>query len=219
VKADKPERVRSLADLWLDSPMWDDPAWVAATYKHNLREAEQMLLPLLDEHKISRDDPGRWIFLAFTLAAKLGAFRREGAPQKWDDYAHAMLILRVTICRYEIAIERGCAYEAVAVIDACKRLIEDNPTQWVTKKGGRVRARSLQQCYQKAPPSSRRLLQEILNEHGRRCDRTTKKWAALISPITLRRGRRIPVCVFHRTPERPHVFPRNLARPPRRPHG
>jgi hypothetical protein len=140
-------------------------AQIVANEMYRLREIEGYMLDVLEKHGISRDDPNRWLLLAFQLAQDSGAFARgRGARKKWTDDRYARLIAGIFVCQNDIAKEKRCAWESVKVIDAIRRLIKDNPSMWVTRKGGKVTPHSLQNRYNEAcrHPGANKLLRDVI---------------------------------------------------------
>jgi hypothetical protein len=128
------------------------------------RQREDQLLPILDDYNIPRADPNRWFDLCWWLALECGRIgvRPAKAPTKFDDEAYAVLIYRIAKAQFEIAAERGCTDKDVSVIDACRRIVQEHPEWYGTKKGGRVSAETLARRRREAPPSSFALLLYLL---------------------------------------------------------
>ena len=139
---------------------------------HDLQAAETLavwqrmwesLLLLLDKYQIPRNDPNCWFFLACRQAADSGAlFARPAHRPRMDDYEYATFLLRVECARHKLAVERGCDPGEITIIEACRRLIADNPHEFKTKSTRRERGENgpslqpetLAKRYRAAPPSA-----------------------------------------------------------------
>jgi hypothetical protein len=146
---------------------------------HDLRAAETLafcrrmaesMLPLLDKYQIPRDAPDRWFFLACRQAADSGAlFARAAHRPRMDDYEYAMFLLRVGSACHKLAAERGCELGEIPIVEACRRLIEDNPDEFKSKGSRRERGKNgpslqpetLVKRYSAAPPSAWIMLRSI----------------------------------------------------------
>ena len=127
-------------------------AYLIKQYHAMLQEAEQLLLPLLDKYEIPSDDPNRWLVLAFILAAESGKInaRPAHAPTKWNPLADLQLCKRVFAAKAQIAEETGCEIDSVPDIKACRRIWDDHPEWYKTKRGRVSDASTIQKNFRKA---------------------------------------------------------------------
>jgi hypothetical protein len=127
-------------------------AYLTKQYHAMLQEAEQLLLPLLDKYEIPSDNPNRWLVLAFVLAAESGKInaRPAHAPIKWDALADVQLCKRVFAAKAQIAEETGCEIDSVPDIKACRRIWDDHPEWYKTKRGRVSDASTIQKNFRKA---------------------------------------------------------------------
>ncbi len=127
------------------------------------RRMAESMLPLLDKYQIPRDAPDRWFFLACRQAADSGAlFTRPAHRPRMDDDEYATFILRVGSARHKLAVEWGCELGEIPIVEACRRLIEDNPDEFKSERSRRERGKSgpslqpetLVKRYRAAPPTA-----------------------------------------------------------------
>jgi hypothetical protein len=134
----------------------DDPAKLreieAQQAAYLIKQAEQLLLPLLDKYEIPSDYRNRWLVLASVLAAESGKInaRPAHAPTKWNPLADLQLCKRVFAAKAQIAEERGCEIESVPDIKACERIREDYPEWYKTKRGRVSDPSTIQKNFRKA---------------------------------------------------------------------
>jgi hypothetical protein len=95
---------------------------------------------------------GEPVEIIYGTILKVSARRR--GRRNWADDGTAY-VDRVARCREALAKEKDCDVEAVLVIDACQRLIDENPDEFVSKKGGKMKAHSL-----------RNRINEVRKRHG-----------------------------------------------------
>jgi hypothetical protein len=135
---------------------------------------EEMMLRILDKHKIPRDLPEKWFYLACILALDSNKlFRRPKErpkkTKKWTDDWCADLSYHFVIYRFAMAAEKGVDVSKIRMIAVCRRLLKEYPGRWNSGERGRTsreeaerQAHSLQNRLNEARlrPSVQRLAEE-----------------------------------------------------------
>jgi hypothetical protein len=142
----------------------------AETHASSQRMAES-LVRLLDKYQIPHNDPNPWFLLACRQVADSAALFARPAHRPWmDDDDYATFILQVGIGCCELAVERGCDPGEITIVEACRRLIDNDPDEFKSKSSRRERGingpslqpETLVKRFYAAPPSAWLMVRDCL---------------------------------------------------------